>query len=104
MFVFSFVVGGVFSARASTVQHCNLCWPDFQCETDPSMYPYFIVFHLLCVTHCTCPFFVSILVCLYLLVSYFSVSRNEPRNSHGFLLPGSFSSLFVSIVDSTSFL
>ena len=37
------VVGGVLSAGASTVQHCRLlCWPDFQCETDPSMYPYSI--------------------------------------------------------------
>ena len=37
------VVGGVLSTGASAAQHCRLCWPDVQCETDPSMYPYVIV-------------------------------------------------------------
>ena len=37
------VVGGVLSTGASAAQHRRLCWPDVQCETDPSMYPYVIV-------------------------------------------------------------
>ena len=37
------VVGCVLSTRASAAQHCCLCWPDVQCETDPSMYPCVIV-------------------------------------------------------------
>ena len=37
------VVGGVLSTGASAAQHRPLCWPDVQCETDPSMYPYVIV-------------------------------------------------------------
>ena len=49
------VVGGVPMAGASTAQHCYLCWPECQCETDPSMYPYLIVFNRLCVAHCNCP-------------------------------------------------
>ena len=36
------VVGGVLSTGASAAQHRRLCWPDVQCETDPSMYPYVI--------------------------------------------------------------
>ena len=63
------VVGGLLSAMASTVQHFQLCWPDFQCEIDPNMYPHLIVFNLLCVAQCNYVFLVSIVVCLYLLVS-----------------------------------
>ena len=37
------VVGGVLSTGASAAQHRRLCWPDVQCETDPSMNPYVIV-------------------------------------------------------------
>ena len=37
------VVGGVLSTGASAAQDYRLCWPDIQCETDPSMYPYVIV-------------------------------------------------------------
>ena len=39
------VVGGVLSTGASTSQYCRLWWSDVQCETDPSMYPYSIVFN-----------------------------------------------------------
>ena len=39
------VVGGVLSTGASTSQYCRLCWSDVQCETDPGMYPYSIVFN-----------------------------------------------------------
>ena len=34
------VVGGVLSTGVSAAQHCCQCWPDVQCETDPSMYLY----------------------------------------------------------------
>ena len=37
------VVGGNLSAGASAAQHCCQCWPDVQCETDPSMYLYVLV-------------------------------------------------------------
>ena len=51
----------------STAQHYLLCWPDFQCETDPSMYPYFVVLNRFFVALCDCLFlFVSIFVCLCL--------------------------------------
>ncbi len=63
------VVGGVLSAGVSAVQHNRLCWPDFQCETDPSMYPYLVVFNRYVYLIVTCLFlFVSIFVCLYLSV------------------------------------
>ena len=39
------VVGGVLSTGASAAKHCRLCWPDVQCETNPSMYLYVIVAH-----------------------------------------------------------
>ena len=57
------VVGGVLSEGVSAVQHYRLCWLHFQCETDPSMYPYSVVLNRLCVAHCNCLVpFVSILV------------------------------------------
>ena len=34
------IVNGSILAGASRVQHCHMCWPDFQCGTDPSMYPW----------------------------------------------------------------
>ena len=37
------VVGGVLSTGVSAAQHCCQCWPDVQCETDPSMYLYVFV-------------------------------------------------------------
>ena len=37
------VVNGVLSTGAFAAQHSRLCWPDVQCETDPSMYPYVII-------------------------------------------------------------
>ena len=43
MVAVTMVVGGVLSTGASAVQHCRLCWPDVQCQTDASMYPYVIV-------------------------------------------------------------
>ena len=63
------VVVGVLSAEVSIVQHYCQCWPDFQCETDPSMYPYLVVYNRLCVALCNCLLlFVSIFVCLYLSI------------------------------------
>ena len=63
------VVGGVLSAGAPAVQHYRLCWPDFQCETDPSMHPYLVVSNRLCAALCNCLFlFVFMFVCLYLSV------------------------------------
>ena len=41
------VVGDVLSNRASTAQHCRLCWSDVQCETDPGVHPYLILFNRL---------------------------------------------------------
>ena len=41
--VATMVVGGVLSTRVSAAQHCCQCWPDVQCETDPSMYLYVFV-------------------------------------------------------------
>ena len=91
------VVGGILSAGVSAVLHDGLCWPNFQCETDPCMYPYLIVFNRVCVAHFNCPFFVSIFVCLYLSVIYLSVLCYYLWDIHGFLIPGS-SSLFRSPV------
>ena len=50
-------VSGLLSARVSAVQHYRLCWPDFQCEPDPIMYLYLVVFNCLCVVSCNCVFF-----------------------------------------------
>ena len=55
------VVGGVLSAGVSAVKHYRLCWPDFQCETDPGMYPFLVVFNRLCVALCNCLFFFLLL-------------------------------------------
>ena len=41
------VVGSVLSNVAFTAQHCRLCWSDVQCESDPGMYSYLIVFNRL---------------------------------------------------------
>ena len=42
---------------------------DFQCETDPCMYLYLVIFNRLCLAHCNCLFlFISIFVCLYLSI------------------------------------
>ena len=58
------VVGGVLSAGVSAVQHYRLCWPHFQCETDPSMYPFSVVSNRLCVAHFKC-LFVAFFVYLF---------------------------------------
>ena len=47
------VIGGVLSTGAFAAQHCCLCGHDVQWETDPSMYPYVIVWPI------NFPFFVS---------------------------------------------
>ena len=41
--VATMVVGGVLSTGVSAAQYCCHCWPDIQCETDPSMYLYVFV-------------------------------------------------------------
>ena len=55
--VLTVVVSVVLWAVVSALQYYRLCWPDFQCETDPTMYPYLVVFNRLCVAHCNCLFF-----------------------------------------------
>ena len=63
------VVGGFLSAGVSAVQHYHLCWHDLQCETDPSLYPYLVMFSRLCVVHCNSLFlFVSLFVYSFLSV------------------------------------
>ena len=57
------VVGGVLSTRTSAAQHCHLCWRDGQCDTDPSIYPYVIVWRI------NYPFLFPVFVCMYLSVS-----------------------------------
>ena len=83
------VVGGVLTAVVSAVQHYRLCWPDFQCETDLSLYPYLVVFNRLCVALCNCLFLFCFHFRLFLFVSNLSGLCNDPWDSHGFLLPGS---------------
>ena len=56
-------VGGVLSAGTSPAQHCRLCWLGVRCETDPSMYPYVIVWSI------NCPFLFPVFICMYLSVS-----------------------------------
>ena len=56
------VVGGVLSTGASAAQNCRLCWPDIQCETDRSKYPYVIVWRI------NCPFVLFLFpvsICMY---------------------------------------
>ena len=63
------VVGGVLSAGVSAVQHHRPCWPDFQCETNPSTHPFLVLYDCLCVAHCHCLFlFVAIFVYLFMSV------------------------------------
>ena len=90
------VVGGVLSTGISAVQHYRLCWPDLQCETDPSMYPYLVVFNRLCVALWKCLFllfpFSFVCICQQFCLVFFVMTFGIVMGS---CFPGNYPSLCV---------